>query len=326
MILQIVLIFLGVVLIVAGAHFLTEGASGVATRFRIPQLVIGLTVVAFGTSTPELTVSVLGSLAHNGGIAVGNVIGSNIFNGLAILGITALITPLAVERNLNRFDIPISIFAAIALALVISDRWIDGMPSTIYRSEAILLVIFGLIFLSYTVYIGRQGAREQTINNINNKEYPTGRRTVVDVLFTLLGLGALVFGGNLFVNNASLIASILGVSDTLIGLTLVSWGTSLPELATSVVAALKKNASIAVGNVVGSNIFNVFFVLGISGVVNPLTNLQFTELDVIMQLLTSIVIFAVALYFGQRKITRAEGAGMLTLFVIYNIYIISQAL
>lgn len=326
MILQIVLIFLGVVLIVAGAHFLTEGASGVATRFRIPQLVIGLTVVAFGTSTPELTVSVLGSLAHNGGIAVGNVIGSNIFNGLAILGITALITPLAVERNLNRFDIPISIFAAIALALVISDRWIDGMPSTIYRSEAILLVIFGLIFLSYTVYIGRQGAREQTINDINNKEYPTGRRTVVDVLFTLLGLGALVFGGNLFVNNASLIASILGVSDTLIGLTLVSWGTSLPELATSVVAALKKNASIAVGNVVGSNIFNVFFVLGISGVVNPLTNLQFTELDVIMQLLTSIVIFAVALYFGQRKITRAEGAGMLTLFVIYNIYIISQAL
>lgn len=326
MILQIVLIFLGVVLIVAGAHFLTEGASGVATRFRIPQLVIGLTVVAFGTSTPELTVSVLGSLAHNGGIAVGNVIGSNIFNGLAILGITALITPLAVERNLNRFDIPISIFAAIALALVISDRWIDGMPSTIYRSEAILLVIFGLIFLSYTVYIGRQGAREQTINNINNKEYPTGRRTVVDVLFTLLGLGALVFGGNLFVNNASLIASTLGVSDTLIGLTLVSWGTSLPELATSVVAALKRNASIAVGNVVGSNIFNVFFVLGISGVVNPLTNLQFTELDVIMQLLTSIVIFAVALYFGQRKITRAEGAGMLTLFVIYNIYIISQAL
>lgn len=326
MILQIVLIFLGVVLIVAGAHFLTEGASGVATRFRIPQLVIGLTVVAFGTSTPELTVSVLGSLAHNGGIAVGNVIGSNIFNGLAILGITALITPLAVERNLNRFDIPISIFAAIALALVISDRWIDGMPSTIYRSEAILLVIFGLIFLSYTVYIGRQGAREQTINNVNNKEYPTGRRTVVDVLFTLLGLGTLVFGGNLFVNNASLIASILGVSDTLIGLTLVSWGTSLPELATSVVAALKKNASIAVGNVIGSNIFNVFFVLGISGVVNPLTNLQFTELDVIMQLLTSIVIFAVALYFGQRKITRAEGAGMLTLFVIYNIYIISQAL
>lgn len=326
MILQIVLIFLGVVLIVAGAHFLTEGASGVATRFRIPQLVIGLTVVAFGTSTPELTVSVLGSLAHNGGIAVGNVIGSNIFNGLAILGITALITPLAVERNLNRFDIPISIFAAIALALVISDRWIDGMPSTIYRSEAILLVIFGLIFLSYTVYIGRQGAREQTINNINNKEYPTGRRTVVDVLFTLLGLGALVFGGNLFVNNASLIASTLGVSDTLIGLTLVSWGTSLPELATSVVAALKRNASIAVGNVVGSNIFNVFFVLGISGVVNPLTNLQFTELDVIMQLLTSIVIFAVALYFGQRKITRAEGTGMLTLFVIYNIYIISQAL
>ncbi len=326
MILQIVLIFLGVVLIVAGAHFLTEGASGVATRFRIPQLVIGLTVVAFGTSTPELTVSVLGSLAHNGGIAVGNVIGSNIFNGLAILGITALITPLAVERNLNRFDIPILIFAAIALALVISDRWIDGMPSTIYRSEAILLVIFGLIFLSYTVYIGRQGAREQTINNINNKEYPTGRRIVVDVLFTLLGLGALVFGGNLFVNNASLIASILGVSDTLIGLTLVSWGTSLPELATSVVAALKKNTSIAVGNVIGSNIFNVFFVLGISGVVNPLTNLQFTELDVIMQLLTSIVIFAVALYFGQRKITRAEGAGMLTLFVIYNIYIISQAL
>lgn len=326
MILQIVLIILGMALVVVGANFLTDGAAAVATRFKISQLVIGLTVVAFGTSTPELTVSVFGSLANNGGIAVGNVIGSNIFNSLAILGLSALIAPIAVERNLTRFDIPFSILAAIMLTLVISDNIFDGAPSAISRSEAITLLIFGCLFLTYVVYIAKQGSKKPVHSNDPIVEEIKQRKLLINILYILLGLGALVFGGKLFVKNSSEIASALGVSDTLIGLTLVSWGTSLPELATSMVAAAKKNSGIAVGNVVGSNIFNIFFVLGIAGTVNPLRNLQFTSLDVFMQLFTSIVIFTVAIFFGQKKITRAEGAGMLLLFFAYSYYIISQAL
>lgn len=326
MILQIGMIILGMALIVVGANFLTDGAAAVATRFKIPQLVIGLTVVAFGTSTPELTVSLLGSLDHNGGIAVGNVIGSNIFNGLAILGLSALIAPIAVERNLTRFDIPFSILAAIMLTLVISDPLIDGMASAIHRSEAITLLIFGILFLTYVVYIGKQGAKKHAHPESQDVIATKQRKLIYNILFIILGLVALVFGGKVFVDNASQIASSLGVSDTLIGLTLVSWGTSLPELATSVVAAIKKNSGIAVGNVVGSNIFNIFFVLGIAGAVNPLTDLQFTRLDVSMQLFTSILIFAVAIFFGQKKITRAEGLGMLIIFIAYSYYIINQAL
>lgn len=319
--LEIALVVVGLVLIVVGANFLTDGASAIARRFKIPQLIIGLTIVAFGTSAPELSVSVLSSIEGNGGIAVGNVIGSNIFNILFILGVCALIYPLPVHRNSIRFDIPISILAAVVMMILLSDPALDGQPSSITRVEAMMLLVFGLLFLGYTIYMGRQGEEEEEV------QYPEKEKHwAVSALMIIAGLAGLVYGGGLFVDNASLIAKHLGVSDTLIGLTLVAWGTSTPEVATSVVAALKKNTGIAVGNVIGSNIFNIFFVLGIAGVVNPLKDLQFTTLDIWMQLIATVIAFTMALFWGKREIKRTEGVIMLLVFVAYNIVLISNAI
>lgn len=318
--LNLLLVFLGLALIVGGADFLTDGASSLASRFKIPQLVIGLTIVAFGTSAPELAVSVVGSLEGNGGIAVGNVIGSNIANILLILGVCAVITPVPVHPNSVRFDIPIAILASVVLLILLSDVPLDGIESSVTRVEGLILVLFGILFLLYTIYSGRKGRSEE-------EEVPTQQvHWGISTLKVLGGLIALVYGGNLFVNNASAIAADMGVSDTLIGLTLVSWGTSLPELATSVVAALKKNTGIAVGNVVGSNVFNVFFVLGIAGVVNPLRELSFTVVDIWMQLFAIVLAFGFALFWGKYEIKRAEGLIMVLVFVAYNTYLIINAI
>lgn len=318
---EIALVVVGLVLIVAGANFLTDGAAALARRFRIPQLVIGLTIVAFGTSAPELSVSIVSSIGGNGGIAVGNVIGSNISNILLILGVCALIYPIPVPRNTIRFDIPISILAAVVMMFLLSDPALDGQPSSITRVEAMMLLIFGMLFLGYTVYMGRQTEEADEVQYAEKEKH-----WAVSTLLIIIGLAGLVYGGRLFVDNASLIAKRLGVSDTLIGLTLVAWGTSAPEVATSVVAALKKNTGIAVGNVIGSNIFNIFFVLGIAGVVHPLENLQFTTLDIWMQLVATIIAFAMALFWGKREIKRAEGVMMLLVFIAYNIVLISQSI
>lgn len=330
MLIEIGLIILGLVMIGFCADMMTDGASAIAKRFHIPQIIIGLTIVAFGTSAPELVVSVFGTLEDAGGIAVGNVIGSNIFNCLAILGLTAIITPLPVERNSIRFDIPIAIIAGIALLLVVSDPWLEGQVSTISRTEGMFLTFLGILFISYTVVLGRKSAK--TAKALQGQQVETDKGSektsplYVDILNVVGGILGLVVGGRIFVQNASVMASLMGVSDTLIGLTLVSWGTSLPELATSAVAAIKKNSGIAVGNIVGSNIFNVFFVLGIAGTVKPLTRLEFTSLDILMQLVAILLTYVVAKYIGKNKINRWEGALMLSLFIAYNVYIISNAL
>lgn len=314
------LVVVGLVLIVAGANFLTDGASAIARRFKIPQLIIGLTIVAFGTSAPELSVSVISSIDGNGGIAVGNVIGSNIFNVLCVLGICALIYPVPIQLNSIRFDIPIAIMSAVMLMIVLSDVALDGVPSAISRQESMLLLLFGLLFLIYTIVMGKMGSGDEAEEGPQKQQH-----WVVSILYVAGGLAALVYGGQLFVDNATKIAKSLGVSDTLIGLTLVAWGTSLPELATSVVAAIKKNTGIAVGNVVGSNIFNILFVLGISGTVNPLTNLQFTSLDMWMQLLAMVLALGVAIFWGKREIKRAEGVILLLVFIAYNAVLIHNA-
>ncbi|MDD7558130.1 MAG: calcium/sodium antiporter [Porphyromonas somerae] len=314
---EIVLVIVGVALIVAGANFLTDGASAIAKRLHIPQIIIGLTIVAFGTSAPELVVSVIGSIEGSGGIAVGNVIGSNIFNVLCVLGACALIHPVPVKLNTLRFDLPIALVASILLMLVLSDMPLDGMPSLVSRSEALTLLLFGLLFLLYTIVVGKQGGDAS-----ETEEEGRNMHWLLAVVYLVGGLAGLVYGGQLFVENATKIASSLGVSETLIGLTLVAWGTSFPELATSVVAAMKGNTDIAVGNVIGSNIFNIFFVLGIAGTVRPLSNLQFTSLDIWMQLLAMVIALGVALFWGKREIKRAEGGLMLLVFILYNAWII----
>lgn len=317
---EIVLVIVGVVLIVAGANFLTDGASAIAKRLHIPQIIIGLTIVAFGTSAPELVVSVIGSIEGSGGIAVGNVIGSNIFNVLCVLGACALVHPVPVKLNTLRFDLPIALVASILLMLVLSDMALDGMPSLVSRSEALTLILFGLLFLLYTIVVGKQGGDAS-----ETEEEGRTMHWLLAVVYLVGGLAGLVYGGQLFVGNATKIASSLGVSETLIGLTLVAWGTSFPELATSVVAAMKGNTDIAVGNVIGSNLFNIFFVLGIAGTVRPLSNLQFTSLDIWMQLLAMVIALGVALFWGKREIKRAEGGMMLLVFILYNAWIIFNA-
>lgn len=318
---EIVLVIVGVALIVAGANFMTDGASAIAKRLHIPQIIIGLTIVAFGTSAPELVVSVIGSIEGSGGIAVGNVIGSNIFNVLCVLGACALVHPVPVKLNTLRFDLPIALVASILLMLVLSDMPLDGMPSLVSRSEALTLLLFGLLFLLYTIVVGKQGDDDSE----TEEEEERNMHWLLAVVYLIGGLAGLVYGGQLFVGNATKIASSLGVSETLIGLTLVAWGTSFPELATSVVAAMKGNTDIAVGNVIGSNLFNIFFVLGIAGTVRPLSNLQFTSLDIWMQLLAMVIALGVALFWGKREIKRAEGGVMLLVFILYNVWIIFNA-
>ena len=327
MLIQLLLIVAGILLILFGANFLTDGAAALAARFKIPQLIIGLTVVAFGTSAPELTVSILGSLQGNGGIAVGNVIGSNIFNIFAILGIAAMIYPLDVDRNSRLYDIPIAILASLVLAVLLLDPLLDGRTSEVARSEALILVFMGILFVLYTVFMAKRASRELRAvaaeEDEEEDEAPKKKKPVwFNLLFIVVGLGMLVWGADLFVDNASALAVSLGVSETLVGLTLVSWGTSAPELATSVVAALKKNSGIAVGNIIGSNIFNIFFVLGIAGVVHPLKALEFTYLDLFVQLLATLVLLSFAIWIGKDRITRSEGVALFLIFVAYTAFLI----
>lgn len=323
--LQLILVVAGVVMILFGANYLTEGAAALAARFKIPQLIIGLTVVAFGTSAPELTVSVLGSLQGNGGIAVGNVIGSNILNIFAILGIAAMITPLDVDKNSRLYDIPIAILASLILAVLLLDPVLDGRPSDITRAEALVLVLMGILFVLYNIFMAKRSIRMKKAEEqvAEESEAPLRQRSFFYIFLSIaVGLGLLVWGSNVFVDNAAAFAASLGVSETLIGLTLVSWGTSAPELATSVVAAIKKDSGIAVGNIIGSNIFNIFFVLGIAGTVHPLLGLSFTYLDLFVQLFGTLILLCFAIWIGKDKITRPEGAVLALIFAAYTALII----
>lgn len=319
MALNIILLIIGILLIVFGAEFLTQGASGIARRFKIPEIIIGLTIVAFGTSAPELAVSIVSSMESNGGIAVGNVIGSNIFNILMILGLCAVIRPVPVNRNSVRFDIPIAITAAALLIVLLSDNWF-GNSSTLSRSDALILFICGLLFLYYTFQMSKRSRQNQ--EEEEHQSEIKEKHWAINTLLIIGGLVALVYGGTLFVDHSSALATALGVSDTLIGLTLVAWGTSMPELATSVVATIRGRDGISFGNLVGSNIFNIFFVLGISGLVNPLENLEFTQLDLWMQFIAMMITYLFVLFFGKRVIKRWEGSIMLLVFVLYTGYII----
>lgn len=256
----------GLALILAGANGLTDGSAAVAKRFRISDLVIGLTIVAFGTSAPELVISVLSALNGSAEMAIGNVVGSNIFNALMIIGCTALVLPIKVGEGTMSKEIPLVILSSLVLFVCANDMMLDREAvNVISRSDGFVLLAFFLIFMRYTFAIARNGAdeagEEQKI-----KEMPVWK----SVLYIAGGLAGLIFGGQLFVDGASGLARSWGVSESVIGLTLVAGGTSLPELATSVTAALKKNPGIAIGNVIGSNLFNIFFVLGCSATVSPL--------------------------------------------------------
>lgn len=323
MILDILLFIVGIILIIVGANYLTEGASVLARRFGVSPLVVGLTIVAFGTSSPELIVSLMSALKGNSDIAMGNIVGSNIFNVLVIGGITALVTPITITRSTIRREIPLMILACLVLSVMALDRVFAGTGATeniLSRSEGIVLLCFFLIFLTYTFAIAKGDPSDPHTAPAPTKHYPLW----LLVVFIIGGLGGLVLGGELFVDAASSIARTLGMSEGFIGLTIVAAGTSLPELATSVAAALKKEPEIAVGNIVGSNIFNIFLILGTTATVTPIRIGGVSSLDFLVMSFSAILLYVFAVLFGQRVIKRAEGAVLFLCFVLYTAYLIAQ--
>lgn len=313
---------LGLVLILSGANFLTDGASAIAKKFGISDLVIGLTVVAFGTSTPELVISIVASAQGSAPLAVGNVVGSNIFNILAIIGITAIVRPIMVKKSVMTTEIPMVILSSIILLVLGYTLTLDGTPNLVSRVEGILLLIFFILFMRYTFATARHkdpAVADPAESTSSNLRLPVWRSAV----YVFGGLAALIWGGDKFVDGATGIARALGVSDAVIGLTIVAVGTSLPELATSVVAAVKNEPGLAIGNVIGSNIFNVLLVLGTAAVVRPLPFDGISHTDLWVLLGASVIFFLFGWRFKRRCITRAEGAVMAACYVAYSAWLVA---
>jgi cation:H+ antiporter len=305
----------GFIIIIKGADFLVDGSSSLARRLKISDLAIGLTVVAFGTSTPELFVNVIASLKGNTDIAIANVLGSNIANILLILGVSSIIRPLSVTKGTVWKEIPFSLLAAIVLGLMANDRFIDkNGVSILTRIDGLVLMSFFVIFLYYSFSIAKE--IDGMDNQIPSKEYGLMK----SVLRVALGLAGLAFGAQWVVDGAIRLALKFGISQTLIGLTIVALGTSLPELATSTVAAYKGNADIAVGNVVGSNIFNIFFVLGVSGTINPIPFHGRNNIDIGMVIFASLLLFTFMFTGKKRSIDRWEGILSLVLYGVYLVF------
>lgn len=306
----------GLLLILLGANILTDGAASIAKRFNISTLVIGLTIVAFGTSAPELTVSIVSALKGSSDMAIGNVVGSNIFNTLLIVGCTAAIIPISMTKGTLSKEIPLCVLASVVLFICANGVWIDhAAANSINQSDGLLLLCFFLIFLGYTFAIARNtdGNEETSI-----KQMPIWKAA----LFIVGGLVGLIYGGDFFVNGASNIARNLGVSESVIGLTLVAGGTSLPELATSIVAAVKKKPEMAIGNVIGSNLFNIFFVLGCSATIHPLKIQGIDNIDFGVLIGSCVLLYIFGLFFKKRTVTRWEGIVMVACYVAYTVYLI----
>ena len=326
-IMNILLLIGGLLLILLGANGLTDGAASVAKCFRIPSIVIGLTIVAFGTSAPELTVSVASALKGSADIAIGNVVGSNVFNTLMIVGCTALVAPIVITRNTLKKEIPLCILSSIVLLICANDIFLNKAAENILdRVDGLLLLCFFAIFMGYTFAIafptkpsGGQPIEPTTATGEDEiKLLPWWKSTI----YIIGGLAALIFGGQIFVNGATGIARNMGISESIIGLTLVAGGTSLPELATSIVAAIKKNPEIAIGNVIGSNLFNIFFVLGCSATITPLRLNGITNFDLFVLVGSSILLWLLGLFFAKRTITRIEGGILVLAYIIYTVLLI----
>ena len=316
---NILLLIGGLMLILFGANGLTDGAAAVAKKFKISDLVIGLTIVAFGTSAPELVISVLSALNGSAEMAIGNVVGSNIFNILMIIGVTALVMPIKIGEGILSKEIPLVILSSLVLAFMGSDVLLDGdAVNEVSRIDGLLLLSFFLIFMRYTFAIAKNGGGEE---DTKIEEMSVGKSS----LFILGGLMGLIFGGQFFVDGASGVARSLGVTESTIGLTLVAGGTSLPELATSVMAACKKKPGIAIGNVIGSNLFNIFFVLGCSSTLSPLTMGNIGTVDLFVLIISSVLFWLVGWFFKQRTITRIEGTLLVLVYIAYTSYLVINA-
>ncbi|SFG53089.1 cation:H+ antiporter [Halobacillus alkaliphilus] len=311
-----VFLLVGFGLLIKGADLFVDGSSNIARLLRVPPILIGLTIVAFGTSSPEATVSILAALQGNAEVSLGNVVGSNIFNITLVVGIAAFLYPLMVESETTKKEIPFTLLASGALLVLISDIELQGLSDNLLtRSDGIIFLLFLSIFMYYVIEVGlksRKDSKEEPI--------PSTIKWGKNIGLTLAGLAAIIFGGDLVVDSGTAIALDLGMSKTLVGLTIIAIGTSLPELVTSISAALKKESGIALGNVVGSNIFNILFVLGASAVVTPLpvNGKIFTDVIIMIALSLLLLLFSRTHY----KIGKREGFILMTMYIVYLVFII----
>lgn len=312
----IILLLIGLGLIVVGADWLVDGSSAIARRAGVSEFVIGLTIVGFGTSCPELVVSLTGAIEGNADISVGNVIGSNIFNVLFILGVTALLLPVGMTDKNRKRDIPITLAVTVLLLLLGMGAFLFGRVDSLSRVEGLIML---LIFAAYVFYCFKTDSHEGVADKVQQK-VPLWKAAA----FVIAGLAGLIFGGDLFVDKVTLLARQLGVSDKFIAVTILAGGTSLPELATSIAAAIKGKEQMALGNILGSNVFNALFILGVASCITPLSFGSMTAVDAIA-LLFSAVILLVWAYTGHRnRIDRLEGAAMLVCFVAYYIFLFQR--
>ena len=314
MILNIVLLVLGFVILIKGADLFVDGASGIAGNFKVSKMLIGLTIVAFGTSAPEFAVSVKSLISHNGDIVLGNVIGSNILNILLILGCSAMIHSLNVKNNTVKKELPITMLISTLFAVLLSDSIFDkNIVNTFTRSDGIVLLLFFLVFIYYLIAMSRK-----KIDPEDDKEIIPMSKAII---FALIGIAGIILGSNFVVDSASSIAKAIGVSERIISLTIIALGTSLPELVTSITATKKGEYDIAIGNVVGSNIFNIGMVIGIpTAIFGGIGIINFSYIDLIVMIASAVLLFMFA--FNDYKISRKEGIMFLLVFVAYYSYVL----
>lgn len=310
---EYLLLLVGFVFLIVGADILVSGAASIARRFGIPPLVIGLTIVAFGTSAPELFINVTASLKGSAGIAFGNIVGSNIANILLILGVAVMIRPLEVQKTTVKKEIPLVSLASIVLFVLANDALIEKESfSAITRSDGLVLIGFFMIFLYYAFEVATN-SELNTDDNLEEKVHPLGKA----FLLMLVGIAGLAIGGDWIVKSATTIAKDYGLSETTIGLTIVAVGTSLPELATTISATLKKKTDIAIGNAVGSNIFNIFWVMGVSSIIKNVPFDPDKNLDLLLCVISSVLLFAF-LFFSKKHILKSwQGVIFLVLYISY---------
>lgn len=319
-IIALVLLFVGLGILVLGAEWLVKGASSLARGFGISSLVIGLTVVAFGTSTPELAVNIYSVMTGATDIAIGNIIGSNIANILLILGVSAMIVPLTVSTSTVKWEIPLALLAMVLVLIMGSDVLLDGgTQNALTRTDGIALLGFFVIFMYYIFALTKAHPAEHA-DGAEGKEHTLNPMLAIG--FVGIGLAALVFGGKLLVDNAVTLARFAGLSEAVIGLTVVAVGTSLPELATSVIAALKKEMDIAVGNIVGSNIFNVFWILGVSSIIAPLPVSEGFVVDALVGIMATVALILAVFTGHKKRIDRWQGAVFILAYISYVTYLL----
>ena len=314
MLLSIFLIIIGFIFLIVSADILVDGSSGIAKKFHIPEIIIGLTIVSIGTSMPELVVSITSALEGHSDMAIGNIIGSNLSNLLLILGLSAIIKPIIFQKETRYYEIPMCLFFTIILMIFCNSQ------NKISRIEATILLILFCTFLGYTIFMGKKESKNNLIE-IDVKENKKNS-TIKNIILIILGVVGLKIGGDLTVNNTVNVANYFNISEKIISLTILAVGTSLPELVTSVMAAIKGNSDIAIGNIIGSNIFNILLIIGMSAVINPITYNVTYNFDLSILLLSTVILAIFPFIPPKEKMSRANGFVYFLMYVIYLVILI----